>query len=450
MLEKASLKILAEALEKLDAGFAALPANDTPPPTSERIGAVLAETAERLHDNFPYFHPLYAGQMLKPPHPVARVAYALAQWINPNNHALDGGRASSAMEQEAVTEIASMFGWTEHLGHLTGGGTMANLEALWVAGRLDQAKTILASAQAHYTHQRISSVLQLPFETIPCDARGRMDVEALQKRLRRGDVGAVVATMGTTATGSVDPLAEILQLRAKHGFRLHADAAYGGYFGLAENLSPEARKNFDHITQADSIVIDPHKHGLQPYGCGCVLFRDPVVGRLYRHDSPYTYFSSGELHLGEISLECSRPGAAAVALWATQKLLPLKKAGEFAKGLEQCREAAIDLHQRIAADSRFVAAFAPELDIVVFAPRAESVSSSSARSRSVFAAAAKKNLHLAIAELPVALFEANLGGVKVDQNSLTCLRSVLMKPEHQEWLDRIWELLSQATNECAH
>jgi tyrosine decarboxylase/aspartate 1-decarboxylase len=450
MLEKASLKILAEALEKLDAGFAALPADDTPPPASERIGAVLAETAERLHDNFPYFHPLYAGQMLKPPHPVARVAYALAQWINPNNHALDGGRASSAMEQEAVTEIASMFGWTEHLGHLTGGGTMANLEALWVAGRLDQAKTILASAQAHYTHQRISSVLQLPFETIPCDARGRMDVEALQKRLRRGDVGAVVATMGTTATGSVDPLAEILELRAKHGFRLHADAAYGGYFGLAENLGPDARKNFDHITQADSIVIDPHKHGLQPYGCGCVLFRDPVVGRLYRHDSPYTYFSSGELHLGEISLECSRPGAAAVALWATQKLLPLKKAGEFAKGLEQCREAAIDLHQRIVADARFVAAFAPELDIVVFAPRAESVSSSSARSRSIFAEAAKKNLHLAIAELPVALFEANLGGVKVDQNSLTCLRSVLMKPEHQGWLERIWELLSQATNECAH
>jgi glutamate/tyrosine decarboxylase-like PLP-dependent enzyme len=450
MLEKASLKILAEALEKLDAGFAALPANDTPPPASERIGAVLAETAERLHDNFPYFHPLYAGQMLKPPHPVARVAYALAQWINPNNHARDGGRASSAMEQEAVTEIASMFGWTEHLGHLTGGGTMANLEALWVAGRLDQAKTILASAQAHYTHQRISSVLQLPFETIPCDARGRMDVEALQKRLRRGDVGAVVATMGTTATGSVDPLAEILELRAKHGFRLHADAAYGGYFGLAENLGPETRKNFDHITQADSIVIDPHKHGLQPYGCGCVLFRDPVVGRLYRHDSPYTYFSSGEPHLGEISLECSRPGAAAVALWATQKLLPLKKAGEFAKGLEQCREAAIDLHQRIAADSRFVAAFAPELDIVVFAPCAESVSSSSARSRSIFAEAAKKNLHLAIAELPVALFEAHLGGVKVDRNSLTCLRSVLMKPEHREWLDRIWELLSQATNQCAH
>ncbi len=449
MLEKASLKILSEALEKLDAGFAALPPNDVQPPATDRIGAVLAETAERLHDNFPYFHPLYAGQMLKPPHPVARLAYALAQWINPNNHALDGGRASSAMEQEGVAEIAAMFGWTKHLGHLTGGGTMANLEALWVAGRLEQGKTILASAQAHYTHQRISAVLQLPFETIPCDARGRMDVEALRKRLRRGDVGTVVATMGTTATGSVDPLAEILELRTKRNFRLHADAAYGGYFRLAGNLGAETRKSFDHITHADSIVIDPHKHGLQPYGCGCVLFRDPVVGRLYRHDSPYTYFSSGELHLGEISLECSRPGAAAVALWATQRLLPLKKGDEFAKGLEQCREAALELHQRIAADSRFDAAFSPELDIVVFAPRAESVSASSALSRRIFAAAARKNLHLAIAEVPVAFFEANLGGVKLDQNSLTCLRSVLMKPEHREWLDQIWELLSQATDECA-
>jgi tyrosine decarboxylase / aspartate 1-decarboxylase len=174
-----------------------------------------------------------------------------------------------------------------------------------------------------------------------------------------------------------------------------------------------------------------------------------VVGRLYRHDSPYTYFSSGELHLGEISLECSRPGAAAVALWATQKLLPLKKGGEFAKGLEQCREAAVDLYARIAGDAGFFSAFPPELDIVVFARRTESVSASSAMSRRIFEAAGKKNLHLAIAELPVAFFEGNLRGMKVDQASLTCLRSVLMKPEHREWLDRIWELLSQATEECA-
>src|SRR2546428_8352081 len=72
--------------------------------------------------------------MLKPPHPVARLAYALALWLNPNNHALDGGRASSAMEQEAVAAIARMFGWEAPLGHLCGGGAMADLGALGVAG----------------------------------------------------------------------------------------------------------------------------------------------------------------------------------------------------------------------------------------------------------------------------------------------------------------------------
>jgi tyrosine decarboxylase/aspartate 1-decarboxylase len=408
---------------------------------------VLNTTAERLQENYPYFHPLYAGQMLKPPHPVARLAYSLAMRINPNNHALDGGRATSAMEKEAVAEIAGMFGWKSFLGHLCGGGTLANLEALWVAGQLHPGKKILASAQAHYTHGRISGVLQLPFETAPCDALGRMDMQALAKRLERGDIGTVVATMGTTATGSVDPLPEILVLRAKYGFRVHADAAYGGYFVLAENLEEHAGQAFARVGEADSIVIDPHKHGLQPYGCGCVLFRDPDVGRLYKHDSPYTYFSSDELHLGEISLECSRPGAAAAALWATQRLLPLKKGGEFARGLELGRKAAIALFDKIQVDKRFVTAFAPGLDIVVFVPGAGSASEASASSRKIFEAAAKRDLHLAVAELPIQFWGSNLRAMKRDRETLTCLRSVLMKPEHFDWVPRIWELLSASADE---
>src|SRR5262245_51318427 len=111
MLEKHSLDALRAALERLDRGFESLPEIADRAPGSAGIEGVLAEVAGRLTDNYPYFHPLYAGQMLKPPHPVARAAYALAQWINPNNHALDGGRASSVMEKEAVAQIAALFGW---------------------------------------------------------------------------------------------------------------------------------------------------------------------------------------------------------------------------------------------------------------------------------------------------------------------------------------------------
>jgi len=447
MLDRDGLPGFLEALKMLDTGFSELPALESRTAGIERVAEVLNATAERLQDNYPYFHPLYAGQMLKPPHPVARLAYALAMWINPNNHALDGGRATSAMEKDAVAEIAAMFGWKNFLGHLCGGGTMANLEALWVAGQLHPGKKILASEQAHYTHKRITGVLQLGFETVACDARGRMDINALTKRVARGDVGTVVTTLGTTATGSVDPLPEILTLREKYGFRIHADAAYGGYFVLAGNLQQEAARAFARIGEVDCIVIDPHKHGLQPYGCGCVLFCDSGVGRLYKHDSPYTYFSSAELHLGEISLECSRPGAAAAALWATQKLLPLEKAGEFAKGLEQGRNAAVKLFEKVRADSRFVAAFAPELDIVVFAPRAGSVTESSVLTRKIFEVAAEHNLHLAVAELPILFWEENLGAMRRDRETIACLRSVLMKPDHYDWVERIWELLLASTQE---
>jgi tyrosine decarboxylase / aspartate 1-decarboxylase len=447
MIDLDSLNVLIAAAKKLDAGFASLPAFEAQVPGAAHMNEVLTELSARLADNYPYFHPLYAGQMLKPPHPVARLAYALAMFINPNNHALDGGRATSALEKEAVAEIAAMFGWEEFLGHLTGGGTMANLEALWVAGQLAPGKKILASEQAHYTHHRISSVLQLDFESIPVDAHARMDLNALESRLAaKNDIGTVVVTMGTTATGSVDPLPEILKLRDRYNFRVHADAAYGGYFTLAQNLAPQTASAFAKITEADSIVIDPHKHGLQPYGCGCVLFRDPSVGRLYKHDSPYTYFSSAELHLGEISLECSRPGAAAAALWATQKLLPLTKDGEFAKGLEQGRAAALALHKKLAAGSKFIPAFEPELDIVIFVPRPKHESASlteiSAESRRIFEAAAAKNLHLALAELPVAFFRNLPTTIRRDKPTVTAFRSVLMKPEHSQWLDQIHQILA--------
>jgi glutamate/tyrosine decarboxylase-like PLP-dependent enzyme len=276
-----------------------------------------------------------------------------------------------------------------------------------------------------------------------------MDAGALARRLEKGGVGTVVATIGTTATGSVDPLPEILALRGRFGFRVHADAAYGGYFGLADNLGAEARIAYDRLGEVDSIVIDPHKHGLQPYGCGCVLFRDPEVGRFYKHDSPYTYFSSEELHLGEISLECSRAGASAVALWATQRLLPLEPGGEFARGLSDCRAAALALHEALSYDARFLPAFEPELDIVVWIPRAKSARSASELSRRIFAAAARRDLHVALAELPADFFDLDVAGIARDADSVTCLRSVLMKPEHREWVPRIRDILAAAADASA-
>ena len=440
MINKNEITLLREALDTLEAGFTDLP-EFTPGLDAAAVGDVLSEVAERMQDNYPYFHPQYAGQMLKPPHPVARIAYAMSLWINPNNHALDGGRASSAMEKECIVELAAMFGWQDPLGHLTGGGTMANLEALWVAGRVQPGKRIIGSEQAHYTHSRISEVLGIPYSPVAVSNDGRMDVEAIERLLQEGDVGTIVVTMGNTGLGAVDPLSEILALRDHYDFRIHADAAYGGYFRLASDLGSHTRQAFVDLAEVDSIVIDPHKHGLQPYGCGCVLFKDPAVGKFYKHDSPFTYFSSDDLHLGEISLECSRPGASAVALWATQRLLPLHEGGAFAADLDSSLSAARDLHSRLVASDYFVPLMPPELDIIVYAVKAPTTTESSERARKLFEQAAGQGLHLALMELPMSLARRWLQDIAADSASITCLRSVLMKPEHADWIDRIFDLL---------
>ncbi len=445
MFERDTIRILEKALSKLEEGFELLPDVERRY-DFEKIEKVILRVAERMQDNYPYFHPFYAGQMLKPPHPIARIAYMLSLYINPNNHAMDGGRASSHFEKEAVSEIARIFGWKRFLGHLTGGGTMANMEALWISGRLFPGKKVLASEQAHYTHARISDVLGLPFEAIPCDRRARLNTGALEKMLKNGDVGTVVATIGTTGTGSVDPLHKILELKSRYGFRVHADAAYGGYFALIDTLEPDTKKAIESLEQADSIVVDPHKHGLQPYGCGCVLFRDPSVGRYYKHDSPYTYFTSSELHLGEISLECSRPGASAVALWATQKLMPPVHGAEFARELSSCCTAARTLYNKIDADRRFRTLFPPELDILIWAREGKTASEISQRSEKLFHAAAEKNVHLATVRYPSALIRTQWRDVNFDRPTVTCLRSCLMKPEHEEWVERIWNTLDKVTH----
>lgn len=409
--------------------------------------AAVDELIGRLHDNYPFFHPDYAGQMLKPPHPVALVAYLAAARINPNNHALDGGPATAALEREAVSQLAAMFGYdADHLGHLTSSGTIANLEALWVASRLRPGTAVAFSGEAHYTHARMCELLGVTARVIPADARGRIDLAALAAVPADANIGTVVVTAGATASGAVDPVPAVLRLARERSWRVHADAAYGGFFTLLADLA-EARMDaptWRALRECDSIVIDPHKHGLQPYGCGCVLFKDPSVGALYKHDSPYTYFTSDELHLGEISLECSRAGAAAAALWTMLRVLPLEPERGLGPELLACRRAALAAAERARAGGKLCAVIEPELDILTFAPlrpgeRARA-SEISARTERIFADGQHDRVrpfYLAKWRVGSSLGRLALPAIDWDADGCTVIRSVLMKPEHETIVDEL-------------
>jgi len=440
----AILELLPESLGKLTemvSRWRAYDLDETLRLPQDKARETLGELIERLRDNYPFFHPSYAGQMLKPPHPIAALAYFLAMQINPNNHALDGGPATAKMETEVVAELARMFGYETHLGHLTSSGTIANLEALWIARSLHPDKAIAFSAESHYTHPRMCEVIGARGVEIAVDGRGRMDLDDLRAKLKSGGIGTIVMTSGTTGLGAVDPIDEALALRSEFDFRIHVDAAYGGFFKLLadedETLGAGAASAFRAIAHTDSVVVDPHKHGLQPYGCGSVIFRDPGVGRFYKHDSPFTYFTSGDLHLGEISLECSRAGAAAAALWATLKCFPLESEAGLGAVLRKTRKAALEWARLIEASDELRLILQPSLDIINFYAITKGLKASeiSALTQRVFEALMNDAAH------PVYLAKFNAKPNLLEKHSdlvwdaplMTVFRSVLMRPEQLEY-----------------
>lgn len=420
----------------------------------DALESTLTDYLDRLTTgNYPFFHPSYAGQMLKPPHPAAVLGYWAAQLINPNNHALDGGPPTSAMEKEAVDALRQMIGFSgDALGHLTSGGTVANLEALFVARELHPHKAIGIASNAHYTHTRMSHVLRADTEALPTDDWGRIDPEALDDMLATRPIGTVVCTLGTTGLGLVDPLHKILPVCRRHNVRVHVDAAYGGFFRLATAppLSHDTKTAFDALPEADSVVIDPHKHGLQPYGCGAVLFRDPTVGRFYAHDSPYTYFTSSDLHLGEISLECSRAGAAAGALWCTLQAVPLAANEGLGPVVNACLSAARSWTARLHKTDLLTVYTEPETDIVTFfaVPEAHHTEAVSAQSQMVFDEAMQQNepVYLSLYSVPSPQFTMHHPTYTATTDSVTILRSVLMKPTHEAYVDTLHDRVLSAVH----
>jgi glutamate/tyrosine decarboxylase-like PLP-dependent enzyme len=418
--------------------------------SDERLADAFAELASRLTDNYPFFHPSYAGQMLKPPHPAAVVGYVAAMLINPNNHALDGGPATGAMEKEVVAQLAAMFGLPAHLGHLTTSGTIANLEALYVARELHPSRGVAYSAEAHYTHGRMCGVLGIEGTAVGVDGRGRIDLGALDALLASGKIGTVVATAGTTGLGAVDPVHEVLAVARRHGVRVHVDAAYGGFFTLLAGQDGPAGLDptpWRAISGCDSVVVDPHKHGLQPYGCGAVLFADPGVGRFYLHDSPYTYFTSGELHLGEISLECSRAGAAAAALWLTFQLLPPTPDG-LGQLVAAGRRAALAWASLLDGSAELDLYQAPELDIVCYFPAAtpRTTSAIDAASAAILQAGLtdpERPVFVSTLRVTAEALRSRHADIAADSDAARILRSVLMKPEHEAFVPALHVRLEQ-------
>ncbi|WP_308819390.1 pyridoxal phosphate-dependent decarboxylase family protein [Pseudonocardia alni] len=278
------------------------------PATGTGVEGFFRDLDERIVPNSTAVsHPRFLAYVLGPPTGIAAYAEAVAATLNQNCNFWQLSPAASVIERTVIGWLASRFGLDpEHAGGiLTGGGSIATLNALTVAlhdRRPDFRATglqsgraplvLYTSAEAHRCVDKAAGILGIGLDHvrhIPTDDRLRMRVDLLAQAVQADRAAGlqpfcVVATAGTVTTGSVDPLGEIADLAEAEDLWLHVDGAYGALFVLADPVAGMFRE----IRRADSVALDPHKLLFAPLEAGCLLVRDAATLRAaYAYSSSY-------------------------------------------------------------------------------------------------------------------------------------------------------------------
>ena len=255
-----------------------------------RTGRPLEEVyRQMLADVYPYQslvqHPRNFACIPSPVSLVSWMGDVMTNAFDPHAGCWTNASAASFLEQELIRWMCGLAGYPDTSGGLfVSGGSMANLTALTAArdSRLTWEQRPLAVAYvSDQTHSSVAKGLKIlgfrpdQVRKVPTDSEFSMDVQALSAAIQedksQGRIPfAVIATAGTTNTGSIDPLPEIARLCRLHQLWMHVDGA----FGASILLSEAGRKRLSGIEQSDSISWDAHKWLMQTYGCSMVLVRD--------------------------------------------------------------------------------------------------------------------------------------------------------------------------------
>lgn len=262
--------------------------------------------------------------------------------FNPHDSCRINGSAIVLIEEKLIRWMCGLAGYPAGSGGLfVSGGSIANLTALTAArdARLTQEErgraVIYVSDQ---THASVSKGLHIigfdrsQIRVIPTDTKFRMDTDCLAKAIAQNTFEgkkpfAVIASAGTTNTGSVDPLPEIAALCRKHGMWMHVDGA----FGASALLSERQRKLLAGVENSDSLSWDAHKGLMQTYGCSVVLVRNQadLVHSFAAHPEYLkdSETAEGGVEFWDLGPELTRP-ARCLKLWLTLQTLGSRVMGE--------------------------------------------------------------------------------------------------------------------------
>jgi len=240
------------------------------PERPEPFDAVLRDLDEILLPGVTHWqHPRYFAYFATTASEPAVLAELLAAALN--SVAILWRTAPAATELEAV-----VLEWTARLlglpegwhGHIEDTASTSTLAALMAARESSGRDLVVCSQEAHSSVEKDARLLGMRLHKVPCDEQFRVRTDALGDL---GEAAAVVATVGTTASTSVDPVPEIADACERAGAWLHVDAAYAG----AAMVCPEHRWAFAGVERADSLVVNAHKWMLTPNDCSLLWTRRP-------------------------------------------------------------------------------------------------------------------------------------------------------------------------------
>jgi len=423
----------------------------------EKLDGTLKWLSQVLsHNSVPFWSPRYNAHMNMDVSMPGVLGYLTTMLFNPNNTAVEAGPLTTLIEKVVGLDLCAMLGYNTFedgpepmaWGHVTCGGTIANLESMWAARNLKFYPLSLYNATApgapfafvasrfkvktctgveklfrecstwellnltpdvildlpdrlqkefrissdafqktmgdyviqtvgkdvlerqfgmkpakyfvattkHYSWPKGAAITGIGSGNlieVPVDNAARMKVDALDGFLKQclrdqTPVYAVVAIMGSTEHGAVDPLSAVCGLRLKYqrlglSFAVHADGAWGGYFASTLHsitmkhapmgyvpqmaLSPYTQNEIHHYKYADSFTIDPHKSGFLPYPGGALCYRDGRMRYLITWSAPYLGGQKGIESMGVYGVEGSKPGAAPVGTWLSHEIIGLHQDG---------------------------------------------------------------------------------------------------------------------------
>jgi aromatic-L-amino-acid decarboxylase len=323
--------------------------------------------------------------------PESAVASLVAEVVNRYVGVRAAAPALVELEANVVRWLAEIVGYpAAHRGILTSGGSLAHLTALVTARRERLGDDFLrgvvyASDQTHHSFAKAAVLAGFPernLRLLPSDASFRLRLDALAAAVeadRRAGLAPflVAANAGTTNTGAVDPLPELVALCRARGLWLHADAAYGGFFAL----TARGRRLLEGLAEVDSLVLDPHKGLFLPFGTGALLVRDgEALRRAHRFHADYLPASQTDaenVDFQDLSPELTRPFRG-LGVWLP---MVLHGADVFAAALDEKLDLAAWASARLREHPRLELLAEPQLSTVAFAVRADATAAANDRTR---------------------------------------------------------------------